>query len=157
MVKRPELAQRNKENAKHGMYNHPVYFCYNEMKYRCNKESHRAYTDYGGRGIEVCEKWLGEKGFENFIKDMGIPEKGLTLDRKDNNLGYGPENCRWVTQKVQTRNRRSNKFITHNGLTKCIAQWAEDLGIERKTLEMRLKIWTVKESLETPYKSRIKK
>lgn len=157
MRTRPDLAQRNRDNAKHGMSYSPVYFCYNEMKYRCNRKSHHAYKDYGGRGIKVCNRWLGEDGFDKFMNDMGMPPEGHEIDRKDNNLGYSPDNCRWVLHKANTRNRRSNKMITYKGITKCLAQWAEDLDIDRKALAMRLKVRSVEESFETPYIRRNKK
>lgn len=156
---RPDLAERNRQNAIHGMYKEPVYHCFQEMKSRCRNKRHHAYENYGGRGIFVCERWLEKKGqgFLNFIEDMGIPDKGLEIDRINNNDGYYKENCRWTTTKINVRNRRTAKMIEFNGETKCLAQWAEDLGIERKALQMRLKTWSIEKALTTPYKSYTKR
>lgn len=74
---------------------------------RCNNPNNHAYKDYGGRGIKVCERW---RYFENFLRDMGEKPKGLTIERKNNDKGYSPDNCKWATRAVQARNRRSTKL-----------------------------------------------
>lgn len=77
---------------------------YFNMMVRCHYSSHKAYKDYGGRGIKVTRKWLGD--FEQFLRDMGHRPHGHTLDRKNVNRGYSPSNCRWATPSQQARNRR---------------------------------------------------
>lgn len=93
---------------KHGMAKQPIYNSWSAMKGRClNKENSR-YSDYGGRGITVCDRWL--ESFENFLEDMGeTHSNGLELDRKDVDGNYSPENCRWVTSHQNTFNTRSRK------------------------------------------------
>ena len=79
------------------------------MKNRCYCESATSYKYYGGRGVEVCERWRGVYGFDNFVKDMGTRPSGCTLDRIDPNGNYCPENCRWANIYVQTANRKIKK------------------------------------------------
>lgn len=105
------------------------------MKYRCSKKSCPEYKHYGGRGITFCKAWLS---FENFYKDMGDCPPKLSLDRIDNNGNYEPENCRWATRSQQLRNTRANRLITYNGKTKCMTEWAIDLGIDVRVLHHRI-------------------
>ncbi len=89
--------------------NHPLYVTYASMKKRCQNKNHKDYKHYGGRGINICERWLGVDGFKNFLTDMGERPKGLSLDRIDNEGNYEPNNCRWTTWKVQANNRRTRQ------------------------------------------------
>lgn len=81
----------------------PTYYSWSKMKERCLNPNHEKYSNYGGRGIKVCERWMS---FENFLADMGERPYGKTLDRKEVNGNYEPENCRWATAKQQRRNQR---------------------------------------------------
>jgi hypothetical protein len=77
------------------------------MRDRCNNPNNKAYKNYGGRGITVCNRW---KNFVNFITDVGERPLGLTLDRINNELGYFPENVRWTDNKTQVDNRRVRRI-----------------------------------------------
>jgi hypothetical protein len=81
---------------------------YRHMIGRCYDPSEAGYPNYGGRGIEVCLRW--RQSASAFYKDMGPPPEDMVLDRRDNNKGYSPSNCRWVTQAESGHNRRNNKF-----------------------------------------------
>lgn len=82
------------------------------MRYRCSNPARKDYPHYGGRGITICERWLGADGFDNFVADMGERPENKSLDRKDNNRGYSPYNCRWATKMEQMANRRTYKTST---------------------------------------------
>jgi len=90
-------------NYKHGMRDTKIWCSWRCMKTRCLNPNNFKYKDYGGRGIEVCEKWLN---FQGFFEDMGVRPEGMTLERKNNSLGYYKENCKWATPKEQASNRR---------------------------------------------------
>ena len=92
--------------TKHGLYKHTLYQTHNAMKHRCSNPNHKKWILYGGRGIKVCDRWLGEDGFKNFLEDMGERPEGTTLDRINNDGNYEPTNCRWATDSEQNKNRR---------------------------------------------------
>ena len=81
------------------------------MLTRCGNPKFPAYPDYGGRGITVCARWKGPKGFQHFLADMGERPRGKTIDRKDVNGNYEPKNCRWATKHVQRVNQRPRKVV----------------------------------------------
>jgi len=122
------------------------------MVARCTNPNHQGFTYWGGRGIKVCDRWLGETGFPNFLEDMGeMPEWADSINRKNNDLGYCPENCEWSTTKEQANNKRNNRRLTYNGKTQTVSQWAEETGIPYQTLWSRLKLnWPVEKTLTTP-------
>jgi len=107
------------------------------MKQRCNNPRDPDYEHYGGRGITICDRWL--ESFLAFYEDMGPrPFKGATIGRIDNSLGYFPENSRWETQEQQHNNKRSSRYVTYDGETLTVAQWARRIGIHRNNLLFRL-------------------
>ena len=97
----------NENRTKHGMHESAEYSTWESMIQRCTNEKAHAYKHYGGRGIVVCERW---KDFKNFFEDMGEkPNKSFSIERRDNNKGYYPENCYWATKTIQSRNTRKPK------------------------------------------------
>lgn len=88
---------------RHGLYKTPTWNSWSGAKSRCTNTKDANYPNYGARGIKICKRW---NKFENFVKDMGIRPKGLTLDRIDNNGNYKPDNCRWATYSMQNSNQR---------------------------------------------------
>lgn len=130
----------------------PTYSTWAAMVKRCTNPNAPTYYRYGGRGIEVCERW---RDFVNFLADMGEKPDGMTLDRVDNEGHYGPDNCRWATMKVQGRNRSNNHVITFRGETRCLSEWAETVGINLATLKDRLENgWAIEEAFSTPVERR---
>jgi len=83
-----------------------TYSSWRNMIQRCSNKNHSQYKDYGGRGIEVCAKW--RKSFQTFLKDLGKRPEGKTIDRRDPDGPYGPQNCRWEGATSQARNRRNS-------------------------------------------------
>ena len=114
----------------------PWYNSYHSMMDRCYRESAKNYPFYGGRGITVCEEWHNIEAFESWVMESGF-QKGLTLERKDVNGNYCPENCVWATKKQQANNRRNTLVIEYNGERHAAGEWAEILGMCRSTISNR--------------------
>jgi hypothetical protein len=116
---------------------------------RTTSPDHPRYSDYGGRGVGVCERWKTFQGFAEDMRATFSPE--LTLERVDNDRGYEPANCRWATAIEQARNKRSSHFVTFRGHTKTIAEWSELLGLNYDTVRGRLRKqgWPVERALTT--------
>lgn len=135
-------------NTTHGMIDSAVYKVWEGMKGRCLNSRASEYHNYGGRGISVCDQWLS---FELFLQDMGHPPAGFTLERIDNNAGYSKANCRWATRAEQARNQRRNRFLTYEGVTFCLTDWAARQGLSPKTLLRRLGLgWPLAKALSQP-------
>ena len=127
-----------KSNTTHGMAETPIYRVFNTMHDRCYLKSSKSYSRYGGRGIFVCKDWHTFELFLKWSNEAGY-KKGLTIDRIDNDGNYEPSNCRWVTAKEQARNTSANTIIEHNGETKILQQWIDDLKVNRHTVMTRLR------------------
>lgn len=121
----------------HGMSKSREYRIWKGIRTRCNNKNSPNYRNYGAIGIKRCKRW---DRFENFIKDMGFaPSENHSIDRINYNLGYFKKNCRWATHKEQARNRRTAPLIEYNGQIKTPAEWAEIVGIHRKTIMRRIR------------------
>jgi len=116
------------------------YSSYNAMLFRCFNQNSNNYDYYGGRGITVCQRWLGEDGFKNFMEDMGPRPFDTTLDRyPDFNGNYSVYNCRWGTNTEQNRNRSNNIVITYRGQSLLMVDWACSFETDRRKLRDYLK------------------
>lgn len=129
----------------------PEHSVWSGMISRCTNEKATEYSNYGGRGISVCDRWLS---YANFLEDMGRrPSQEHSIDRIDNEKGYSPGNCRWATRKEQCRNKRTNRLITARGETKTIAEWAEITGLRFGTISERLRHgWSEESAVLEPLK-----
>lgn len=143
----------NRENAPiHGKARSRVYGIWQLMVQRSTNPNSDKWAHYGGRGITVCDAW---RAFPAFYADMGDPAPGMTLDRIDNDKGYGPDNCRWATRQTQGNNRRSNVFLSFKGRKMTIADWARETGISKSALNNRLADnWPVERALTEPLAAR---
>lgn len=137
-----------------GGKNSTEYNIWRNMIKRCTNLKDKDYPNYGGRGIKICKRWLNS--FADFLTDVGLrPSKAHTLDRKNNNGPYSPYNVCWATPIIQDRHKRSNRNITHNGKTMCVAAWADLLNVSCKALYCRLNYgWSVERTLTTPVRNR---
>ena len=129
-----------------------------DIRRRCLNPDYKYFYLYGERGISVCEEWLGKDGQKNF-REWAVNngyEKGLTIDRIDNNKGYSPDNCRLVTSKGQSYNRRSNKLITIHGKTQTVTEWAKETGMPIGTLQNRLRYGWEEDRLLEPKQVHLK-
>ena len=143
-------AANNKKNKTiHGYHETPTYRSLASIKSRCLNIKDEHYKDYGGRGITVCDRW--RYSFEKFLKDMGEKLKNKTIDRTDNNKGYFPSNCKWATQKEQSRNTRANRLIEYKGEIKCLTAWAAILNISVQGLFDRLAKYTTEKAFTMEY------
>lgn len=143
-------------NKVHGHTTHsgtsPTYKSWHMMKQRCNNPNYNQFKDYGGRGIQVCERWLT---FENFLADMGVRPPGMSLDRKEQNGHYEPGNCRWASRSDQQRNRRTNRVLELDGRAMLITDWAKELDLTVQALIGRInRGWPLEQALTMPAEQR---
>lgn len=131
---------RKMKTTIHGLHGHPIYKHWQAMKVRCYNVNTKAYPDWGGRGIRVCDEWLNDfKAFYDWSILNGW-KKGLSLDRYPNNDGnYEPNNCRWATRKQQAGNTRGNRWIEYKGERMIAKHWADRIGIPVSHLLIRIK------------------
>ena len=150
--------QRLKAQTKHGLSGTRIKRIYYNMLSRCYNPNTPKFKNHGGRGIKVCDEWLGENGFINFVDwamSNGYNEE-LTLDRIDNDGNYSPDNCRWADEETQHKNRRITLYIEYNGEKKTVQEWSKELGVPENTIYTRYfkGIYTTEEIL---YKGKLKR
>lgn len=147
------LVAFNKETkTTHGMRHTRLYRIWRSMINRCNCSNWKHFSDYGGRGIKVCDEWLDSfESFRGWSLANGYQDD-LTIDRVNVNGNYEPSNCRWATGRQQANNTRSSRYLEFNGEIKTVAEWASELGLNYNTLYSRIttKGWSVEKALTTP-------
>lgn len=129
---------------KHGYSHTKLYSILQNMKDRCYNPNNHAYSSYGGRGITVCDEWIGEHGAENFIKWSyengyvdGRKRTEQSIDRIDNDKGYSPENCRWTDKDIQNYNKRCTRKVEICGEEKTLLDIHNEYGVPITTLRQR--------------------
>ena len=138
-------------NVTHGLSGTTEYKIWLQMRARCENKGNTGYQNYGARGIRVCDRW--RVSFENFYADMGPrPSPNHSIDRINNDGDYELGNCRWATQKEQSRNTRRNLILTLNEKSQCLMAWSEELGINAHSLCRRIENgWSHERALTTPF------
>ena len=134
----------------HGLSKSRTYQAWRKMKTRCLNPKDKAWPNYGGRGITVCERW--QNSFQMFLQDMGECPEGLSLDRIDNSQGYTADNCRWTTAAVQANNKRSTTRFTYKGQLTTLTQLSAQSGKSIQTIAWRIHKMgmTPEHAVETP-------
>lgn len=150
-----DVSGKNSHFYKHGLTKDPVFYVWYAMVQRCHNPNHPSYCRYGAIGRTVCEEWRDNpKAFVEWSHTNGY-KAGLSLDRIDNSKGYNPDNCRWVDRFIQANNTRRNHFVTANGETHTISEWARIRGISKNTILKRLRSgWSEEDALLTPIDKR---
>lgn len=151
-LRRDQAAKRHRT---HGQCRTKVYRAWIDMIRRCTKRHHFAYPKYGGRGIKVCARW---KSFRMFLRDMGHPQSGMSLDRRDNNGDYCKRNCRWATRKQQQRNLRRNRMFSIGSKRRCLQEWSEIGGVRAATIIRRMDHlgWSAKRAVFDPVEVQVR-
>lgn len=141
-----------KHNSTHGLSRTPEYQTFSALLRRCMDSNDKFYNDYGGRGIKVCQEWNHLSKFPAFLANVGRkPTPKHTIDRIDHNGNYEPGNVRWATMAEQMRNTRRTHFLTINGETLCLMDWAIKYNIPRRTLALRLERgWSPEDAVKFP-------
>ncbi len=145
---RPVLASR--ALRQHGLTHTSTYNRWVNMRSRCNNPTSDSYALYGGRGITVCEEW--DRSFIAFLRDMGgeCPD-GMTLERKDSNGNYGPDNCIWASHQDQANNRRNNRLFKWQGQQMTLRHICNETGANYELVRRRLKRhWPLLEAVCRP-------
>lgn len=135
----------------HGMSRTRLYGVWVNMKTRCHNPNSKAYPNYGGRGIRVCDEWAEPSEFIRWAEANGYRDN-LTLDRIDNDGDYCPSNCRWVSLKTQQNNTSRNRLFTMGGKTQTLAEWCDETGQPYKTVYKRVFSlgWDFSKAIGTP-------
>lgn len=140
-------------NRTHGMSRHPLDNVFDNMLKRCYDPKNHRYKTYGGRGIKICDEWLDDRGeFYRWGLANGW-EKGLTIDRVDNDGDYTPDNCRFTDRYQQMNNTTRNVYLTWKGETKSIAEWAREIGTSYISLQHRVyRGWSTERIFTQPFR-----
>lgn len=124
--------------TKHGMHGTPTYRSWQSMQTRCNNVGNHKYPSYGGRGIDICDRWAS---FDAFLQDMGERPPNTTLGRIDNDKGYSPTNCEWQPLVVQARNKRNTRLFLVDGVQGTLREHCERKKLNEATVRSRIYLY----------------
>lgn len=145
--------KRLEQQTKHGLRHTRIYETWVNMKTRCLNKNNKNYSNYGGRGIKVCDKWKNDfMSFYNWAMENGYRDD-LTIDRIDVNGNYEPNNCRWTTIEKQNNNRRNNYVVLYKGESKTLEEWSKILPINISSSVLRYRIvhnWDIEKAFTKP-------
>lgn len=148
--KRDVLIQHKTKHNYSGK-NSKEYNAWGNIKSRCSNPNRADYKNYGGRGIKICDRWMNS--FENFLADIGrAPSQKHSIERKDNDGNYEPNNAFWATKDQQSNNKRTNVVISYNGKTQTLTQWCRELNVDYDSMQARIKTygWSIEEAFTIP-------
>lgn len=143
-------------NTTHGKYGTPEYRVWAGMRTRCYNTKEYSYRYYGGRGIRICKRWMGPKGFTNFLADMGPrPSAKYSIDRIKVNGHYSPKNCQWATNTQQSYNKRTTLRVTHAGQKMPLKTACDMLGVSYYSVRLRvLRGMSFSDAVTKPFRRR---
>jgi len=157
------IVKEGNSNRKHGESNTRLYELWTGIKRRCYGKNNTSYKWYGAKGIKMCKEWLNDyKKFRDWAYSTGydesLPRGKQTIERKDTNGNYCPENCEWKTIQQQQRNKSSNRPYEYNGEIHLLPEWAEILGLDYDLLRSRVVNhgWTLEQAITEPINSKVK-
>lgn len=142
--------QTSKARKTHGLSKTRLYRIWKDMKVRCSYNKNDNFHWYGERNISVCQDWNDFSAFAEWAIKNGYNDF-LSIDRIDTNGNYCPDNCRWISQKEQCKNRRNTKFITINGVSHTISEWSSISGVYVKNIYARInRSWKSEDAVFKP-------
>lgn len=127
----------SKEKSIHHGKGTRLYNIWKGMRQRCNNQNHPEYKYYGGNGIKIYNEWNDFSKFKDWALNHGYSDT-LTIERKDLNKGYNPNNCCWITKGEQSSNKRDTVLMTINGITKPFGVWCKEYNVDHKTIKRRM-------------------
>lgn len=145
-----KIERLSKMRTTHGESNNYLHHIWDGIKQRCLNPKSTFYSEYGGRGIRICDEWKCDYSeFSRYIREnLGErPSPEYTIDRVNNNAGYTPGNLRWATPGEQSRNKRNNVIVEFGGKSAILQDWADSMGISRHALENRLLKWNMEDAM----------
>ncbi|MDP9090309.1 MAG: hypothetical protein M3O26_16405 [Pseudomonadota bacterium] len=131
-----------------------LYWVWAAMIQRCHNPSNAGYERYGGRGITVCDRW---REYKNFAADVGVRPDGMTIDRPENNKGYGPDNFRWADRFVQAGNRRYCIMVPDGNESVPLKEYCRRHDLIYRPIAKRVRNgWSVKDAISIPLGSGVR-